>query len=414
MNKEKSGGLIWVIMSIVIVALIVVAIVMFDKFSDNKEEEKKSDKKDKQGNVMDMMDDLAVDSENAAMPTQTAEAMDSTEAAELTESTEAAEEANNITEDSKSTDLSEKKYKSLTYYLPSYFDKYVVTEETEKALIYYQKASYGSVYDGHLFSIVCYSDNSYKELPSYKYIGNDGTYSYVFLYPTDVRFDVSNKAVADEYAILSEKCNSLSGYVAGDVTNNNTAGSNNDYILPTSNSQYLTKADLSHLSTDELMLARNELYARYGYIFTTPKIKNYFESKSWYNPTLDSSMWTDAYFNSYEKANLALIVEVENGGSTSSSAGNNGDYVIPSSNSRYISKSELYGMSKETLVYARNEIYARHGYIFNSQTLKDYFNSKSWYYPSIPSEQWSDSYLSDVEKANIATIIEVETELGYR
>ena len=311
MNKEKSGGLIWIIMSIVIVALIVVAIVMFKKYSDNKDEKKKKDKDDEKINVEDMVDELLFDSENEETTAQMAETMDNTQASDLTESAEVTEEINDINEDSKSTDLTEKKYKNVTYYIPSYFDKYVVTEETEKALIYYQKASYGSLYDGHLFSIVCCSDDSYKEFPNYRYIGNDGTYSYVFLYPSDVRFDMNNKAIADEYGILSEKSNSLNGYVEGDVTNNNTVSSNDEYILPTSNSQYLTKADLSHLSENQLMLARNELYARHGYIFNTPEIKSYFESKSWYYPSIPSDQWSDSCLSDVEKANIATIIEVE-------------------------------------------------------------------------------------------------------
>lgn len=411
MNNEGNGlkkNLIWIVMIAIIVVLIIMAVVMFKMISDNNKEEK-NDKVDKKTEAT-----AEVVEENTGVAEE-----ESTEAIE--ESNDTQETTNNIAEDSKSTDLSEKKYKSLTYYVPAYFDKYVVTEETENALIYYQKASYGSLYDGHLFSIVCYSDNSYTELPNYKYIGNDGTNSYVFLYPTDVRYDMNDKAIADEYSVLSSACSNLNGYVAGDTTNsnnNNSSAQSNDYILPTSNSQYLTRADISHLTKDQLMFARNELYARHGYIFSTPKIKAYFESKSWYKPTLDSSNWTDAYFNSYEQANLALIMEAENGGSSSSTSSNDvyyyGDYVIPSSSSAYLSKSELYGMSKETLIYARNEIYARHGYIFNSQTLSSYFNSKSWYYPSIPSDQWTDAYFNEIEQANIATIIEVETELGYR
>ena len=52
-------------------------------------------------------------------------------------------------------------------------------------------------------------------------------------------------------------------------------------------------------------------------------------------------------------------------------------YVLPDSNSRYLSYADLEGLSAEQLRIARNEIYARHGRMFNSKELRDYFNSKS-------------------------------------
>lgn len=56
------------------------------------------------------------------------------------------------------------------------------------------------------------------------------------------------------------------------------------------------------------------------------------------------------------------------------------DYSILST--RKLTDEELSGLTKEDLRIARNEIYARHGYIFKSQDLRDYFSSKSWYQPT--------------------------------
>ena len=59
------------------------------------------------------------------------------------------------------------------------------------------------------------------------------------------------------------------------------------------------------------------------------------------------------------------------------------------SNTRYLSAEEISGLSLQMLCYARNEIYARRGYIFRSQELRDYFGSKSWYYGTIPAASFS-------------------------
>lgn len=84
------------------------------------------------------------------------------------------------------------------------------------------------------------------------------------------------------------------------------------------------------------------------------------------------------------------------------------DYILDSSDSRYVKKSEVSKMSKKKLRLARNEIFARHGYIFDSADLKKYFNDKSWYIPSIKPSKWSDSLLNKYEKKNIALIKKYE------
>ena len=56
-----------------------------------------------------------------------------------------------------------------------------------------------------------------------------------------------------------------------------------------------------------------------------------------------------------------------------------GEYFFPESNSRYLTDDEVSVYSSAQLELAKNEIYARHGRIFVTQSIVDYFNSKSWY-----------------------------------
>ena len=70
-----------------------------------------------------------------------------------------------------------------------------------------------------------------------------------------------------------------------------------------------------------------------------------------------------------------------------------------------LSASDLYGLSKDQLRIARNEIYARHGRMFNDASLQAYFNSKSWYRGTIaPSNFRDDSMLTKLERDNIKLI----------
>lgn len=57
-------------------------------------------------------------------------------------------------------------------------------------------------------------------------------------------------------------------------------GQDQDYILPDCDSRYYSQEELEALSAEQLKLARNEIYARHGYIFQTGNTKNYFDSKT--------------------------------------------------------------------------------------------------------------------------------------
>lgn len=67
-------------------------------------------------------------------------------------------------------------------------------------------------------------------------------------------------------------------------------------------------------SSDQLELAKNEIYARHGRQFVTQYISDYFNSKSWYQGTIDPDTFDaqqDSIFNEYEMANISKIAEWE-------------------------------------------------------------------------------------------------------
>ncbi len=84
-------------------------------------------------------------------------------------------------------------------------------------------------------------------------------------------------------------------------------------------------------------------------------------------------------------------------------------YILPDSNTRYLSTSELQGFSAYELRIARNEIYARHGRMFTDPALNSYFRGKTWYVPAVDADKFNDNVLTDVEKTNLETIKKVET-----
>ena len=95
------------------------------------------------------------------------------------------------------------------------------------------------------------------------------------------------------------------------VTISNSTSTDEDYILPYSDSRNLTEDDIAGMDKDEIALARNEIYARHGYIFQDSTFSNYFNSKSWYNPQYTGDQFDDSVLNSYEKQNVQFLLSHE-------------------------------------------------------------------------------------------------------
>lgn len=84
------------------------------------------------------------------------------------------------------------------------------------------------------------------------------------------------------------------------------------WLFQDSSSRILTDDELSDLSSDELWLARNEIFARNGFIFSTPRGKQFQESLgSLYTPRTSSQTQVFSNFNSYERANVKKIEYLE-------------------------------------------------------------------------------------------------------
>jgi hypothetical protein len=70
----------------------------------------------------------------------------------------------------------------------------------------------------------------------------------------------------------------------------------------------LAERDVAGMTKDELGYLRNEIFARHGHTFRTPKMNDYFESKRWYHP-IDSD--AAPLLNKFEKRNVELIRKKE-------------------------------------------------------------------------------------------------------
>ncbi len=88
-------------------------------------------------------------------------------------------------------------------------------------------------------------------------------------------------------------------------------------------------------------------------------------------------------------------------------------YILPDSDSRKLKKSDLQGLNKKQLRLARNELFARHGVVFDVADLDNYFATKSWYEPKITLEDFeAQGGLSAIEEANVVLISKREEQLN--
>lgn len=85
-------------------------------------------------------------------------------------------------------------------------------------------------------------------------------------------------------------------------------------------------------------------------------------------------------------------------------------YLFPSDR-EYITESDLIGKSMYEVALIRNEIYARHGYIFNTEPYKSYFESQDWY---VPNEYFNANIFNEIEKANKDFLVKYEEDRGWR
>src|SRR5450759_1807606 len=89
----------------------------------------------------------------------------------------------------------------------------------------------------------------------------------------------------------------------------------------------------------------------------------------------------------------------------------------PWTSGRLIRPAELGPLSLGELEFMRNEIYARHGWIFDRPDLQNYFKSQPWYRPkgdlSNPqqSNRWVKAELTPLERTNLQIIVSRERAL---
>jgi hypothetical protein len=167
-------------------------------------------------------------------------------------------------------------------------------------------------------------------------------------------------------------------------------------------SKALTRKKLGTHTNAEWTVLASEIEAIHGKRFDdTPWLQQYFDERYWYKAT---DKYDSRGLNDVEKKNLALIDLIRK--QQRKVALMPGDMEL--FENKLISDAMLRGLSLHELRLLRNEIYARHGRIFKTVWLQQYFGGQLWYDPK---EDFKDEEISGPDKTNIETIVAYENKL---
>jgi hypothetical protein len=164
----------------------------------------------------------------------------------------------------------------------------------------------------------------------------------------------------------------------------------------------LTRKKLGTHTNAEWTVLAAEIEAIHGQHFpATPWLQQYFDERYWYQP---ADKYDPKGLSAIEQKNLQLIETIQRQQRKVALAP--GDMEL--FENKLISDPMLRGLSLNELRLLRNEIYARHGRIFKTTWLQQYFSGQPWYDSK---EDFKDEEISGSDKTNIETIVKYENKL---
>ncbi|MCH4155229.1 MAG: YARHG domain-containing protein [Muribaculaceae bacterium] len=82
-------------------------------------------------------------------------------------------------------------------------------------------------------------------------------------------------------------------------------------LYPFTSTEILNGFAFNQFTSKELRLARNEVFARHGLIFSSSELKSYFSAQPWYNPTTSNIAAVTAKLSQIEKLNTQMMKAAE-------------------------------------------------------------------------------------------------------
>ncbi|MBR5534881.1 MAG: YARHG domain-containing protein [Ruminiclostridium sp.] len=138
---------------------------------------------------------------------------------------------------------------------------------------------------------------------------------------------------------------------------------------------YLSDGEVAAMAPEQLQFVINQIYAKNGYIFSKDHIQSYFSQMPWYTPVSRDA--NSLKMSSVDRANLNLLVKHRNnsGNSVSDLGWMWTRYAVDSE----LTSSYVANLSDYDIQLLINTIYAKNGYIFETDSLQAMFEGQPWY-----------------------------------
>jgi hypothetical protein len=164
----------------------------------------------------------------------------------------------------------------------------------------------------------------------------------------------------------------------------------------------LTRKKLGEHTSAEWTVLASEIEAIHGRRFDdTPWLQQYFDERYWYHA---ADKYDPKGLNDIERKNLQLIDTIRKQERRVAIAP--GDMEL--FENKLITEPMLRGLSLHELRLLRNEVYARHGRVFKTLWIQQYFGFQPWYDPK---DEFKDEDLTGPDKTNVETIVAYENKL---
>ena len=226
----------------------------------------------------------------------------------------------------------------------SWKGKYGVTQSAN-SFTYYHQGAKAQGYSGEFFTITCYKDTSYKSLSGAQVLGTGEGTAYVFTLPSGQPYPLEQQTIAEEYKRMNLDFGGISSRFRMLVSGAGPAEAQSQQIIeiqqspnqqvevqesanqqpqtqqsqPTdssggsyiaeSSSRALTDADVTGMSSQDMQMAINEIYARHGRRFSSESIQSYFDSQSWYSGTVAPEDFSESVFSATEAQNIQFLLK---------------------------------------------------------------------------------------------------------
>lgn len=171
----------------------------------------------------------------------------------------------------------------------------------------------------------------------------------------------------------SSQTESASAPAAADTYVSYVNETNAASVYPT---YYLAESEVAAMDGEQIQFIINQIYAKNGYVFRTESIQSYFSRLPWYVPI--SSDASQLQMSSLDRSNLNLLVRYRDGssqGSTSSLGWMWTRHAVDSA----LTASYVRNLSAYDIQLLINTIYAKNGYIFETDSLQLMFDGQPWY-----------------------------------